>query len=186
MSTIIVRKRRAGVFRYPLKGWFQDPERLAEKLEIYKAGQDKINTPLLAQISIIDDLLKDNQEQLERLLDLYLSGTFEKNILLERRQRLEDTIAKLEHERERLSTQIAQTFTSRQIQTLTEFAKRLTGGLEVADADFKKRRQLIELLDVQAILMVEDGEKIIYPMFILSEESNAVRLSLANYVAPHR
>lgn len=169
-----------------LKDWFQDPERLTEKLEIYKAGQDKINTPLLAQINIIDDLLKDNQEQLERLLDLYLSGTFEKNILLERRQRLEDTIAKLEHERERLSTQFAQTFTSRQIQTLTEFAKRLTGGLEVADTDFKKRRQLIKLLDVRAILMVEDGEKIIYPTFILSEESNVVRLSLADYVASHR
>lgn len=49
-----------------------------------------------------------------------------------------------------------------QVQTITEFAQKVGCGLDIADQDFEARRRVIELLDVQATLAVEDGEKIAY------------------------
>jgi ribosomal protein S15P/S13E len=112
------------------------------------------------RLAVIDDLLADNRRQLERALDLYLSGDFPREMLVERKEKLQSTIDALERERAELAAQLkAQTLTDEQVQIVTEFAEKVRGGLEVAERDLEKRRRLIDLLDVRATLAVEDGEE---------------------------
>jgi len=113
------------------------------------------------RLAAIDDLLSDNRRQLERLLDLYLSGGFGKEMLTDRKVRLETTIVALEKERADLvSTLKAQIISDAQIQEIEEVA----AFLDIAAADwiFEKRRKLIDDLDVQVTLAIEDGQKVAY------------------------
>lgn len=87
---------------------------------------------------MIDDLLADNCRQLERLLDLYLSGDFDKEVLTDRRTRLEATITALEKERAELTIQLeTTTLTEGQIKTLADLAKRLPG-------DWKRQKMTLK------------------------------------------
>jgi hypothetical protein len=40
--------------------------------------------------------------------------------------------------------------------------------VEAADQSFEARKRIIDLLDVRGVVADEDGEKVIYPLFILS------------------
>ena len=112
---------------------------------------------------MVDDLLTDNRHQLKRALDLYLEGDLLREMLIERTERLQSTIDALERERGDFLAQLeAQTLTDEQIESILEFTQEMRQGLEAAELDFEKRRQLIEALDVRVRLAVEDGQKIVY------------------------
>ena len=99
--------------------------------------------------------------ELEKLLDLYLAGDFDKEMLTERKTRLEATITALEEERTDLTIQLeAVTLTDEQIATITDFAREVSGGLEIADQDFDARRKIIDLLDVRVTLAQEGEQKV--------------------------
>jgi hypothetical protein len=165
-----------------LKSWLRNPDDLECKLRAYKAEREKVNAPILTFLDTNETLLQENQAQLKRLLDLYLAGDFEKDMLLERKKRLEDTITKLEQEHQRLAAQLEQnSLGDNEIEEIITFAHKLSQGLEKADASFEARRHIIELLDVRVVLTVEDGEKIVYATFILGKEQSAIRLKLASY-----
>jgi site-specific DNA recombinase len=170
-------------------GWIKDlllnPEALREDLEEQQAEQEQANKPLYNRLDVIDDLLADNRRQLERLLDLYLSGDFPKEVLTERKTRLETTIAALEKEQaDLLMTLEAQTLSDDQIITITDFAKEVSEGLEIADQDFDARRQIIDLLDVQVTLATEeDGQKVIYARCLVDETELSIK-SPASRTAP--
>jgi site-specific DNA recombinase len=152
-----------------------DPSSLRVGLKEYQAEQDRANTPLRERLAIVEDLLADNQRQLERLLELYLTGGFPREVLLERKKRLEDTIGKLEKERNALVAQLeTQTLTEEQVESLENFALRVAEGLEYASEDFEKRRRVIEMLDVRATLAVEGSEKVVYLQCVLGEDSLSV------------
>jgi len=113
-------------------------------------------------------LITDNQAQLDRLLDLYLSGTFDKDVLTDRKTRLETIIAKLERELGELKKWLGHRPSNEEIEDVMTFAYDLAAGLAKADRDFAKRRKIIELLDVRAIVTMKDGRKVVRPWFILS------------------
>jgi site-specific DNA recombinase len=149
-----------------LKEKLADPDRLATGLEEYRTEQDKANEPLRARLAVVDSLIDDNQRQLEKLLDLYLAGDFPKEMLTDRKTRLETTIDALGKERAGLAASLeAVTLTGEQIQTIQDFAAEVRGGLE--SADFATRRGVIELLNVTVTLAVEDGVKVVYPRCML-------------------
>ena len=148
-----------------------NPVTLAEGLRAQQAERERANAPLQERLAVVDDLLTDNLQQLERVLDLHLSGDFPKEILTERRTRLEKTITALERERDGLADQIeAQMLTNEQILSVQDFAAQVAEGMEIADADFETRRRVIEMLDVQVTLAVEDGEKIVYARCMLGKD----------------
>jgi len=152
------------------KSFLTDPVALAEGLRAEQEEREGANAPLRDRLAVLDDLLADNRCQLERALDLYLSGDFDNEMLTERKARLGKTIHALERERAGLAVQLeAQALTDEQVQTITEFAQRVRGGLEVAEGDFEKRRRVIDLLDIQATLAVEDGEKVVYVRCIVGD-----------------
>ena len=158
-----------------VKSWLSDPEALRHGLEKQQAEQERANKPLFNRLAVIDDLLSDRRRQLEKLLDLYLSGDFDKTMLTDRKTRLETTITALEKERDDLVTTLeSQTLTDEQIATIEDFAKKVSAGLEIADQDFEARRQIIDLLDVRVTLAIEDGEKIAYVRCLLDEASLSI------------
>ncbi|MBU0494346.1 MAG: recombinase family protein [Chloroflexi bacterium] len=155
-----------------IKSFFADPAALAHGLQTEQADREAVNRPLRQRLAVIDDLLGDDQKQLDKLLDLYLAGDFPREMLTERKTRLETTIAALQWERSGLAAQIeAQTLTAEQVQTIVDFAATIREAVEEADADFTHRRNLIELLDVQATLTIEDGQKVVYARCLVGEET---------------
>ena len=154
-----------------IKEWLQDPDVLRQSLEKVKAKLEQKNQPLRDRLSVVDDLLTDNRRQLEKLLDLYLAGDFDKEMLTDRKNRLETTIASLEQERADLTIQLETiTLTDVQIETIVDFAREVAGGLEKAEKDFEARRHIIDLLGVQVRLVIEDRLKVAYVRWLVSGE----------------
>ncbi len=136
----------------------------------FLANRARANQPLRDRLGLIDHLLADNRKQLERLLDLYLSGDFDKEVLNDRKARLETTIAALEKERADLAMTLeAQTLTDDQITSIENFAREVAGGLEEVEKDFNARRRIIDLLDVQVTLVREKGQEIAYVRCLVDE-----------------
>jgi len=151
-----------------LKGLLTDPVNLERNLHCQQAEREKEAQPLRERLSIAEDLLADHQHQLERLLELYLEGTFDKSMLTERKVRLEETISRLESEQAGLQAHLAeQVLTDEQIQTIEGLAEGVREDLRITDADFDLKRQIVDLLDVQPRLVVEDGRKVAYVRCII-------------------
>ncbi len=152
-----------------------DPQQLQQGLQDYQTERDKANAPIHERLKVVEGLLDDNRAQLGRLLDVYLSGEFPKEMLTERKSRLEGTITALENERAALALHFeAQTLTPQQIQSIQEFAARITLGARQADTDFETRRKIIEALGVEVTLTREEGQKIAYVRSILGEPVFAI------------
>jgi hypothetical protein len=98
-------------------------------------------------------------------------GEFPKELLTDRKTRLEMTIGALERERIGLAAQLeARTLTPGQVRALQDFAVRTAKGLVRAEDDIFERRALIEDLSVQVTLTVEDEQKVAYARCLLGEQ----------------
>ena len=116
--------------------------------------------PVRDRLATIETLLADNIRQLERLLDLYLKEDFPRDVLIERRQRLENTIQVLTQERNTLAAQVADiALTDAQLQNLKALAAQIAEGLDEADNSFELRRGIIELLDVRVTFTIENEQR---------------------------
>jgi site-specific DNA recombinase len=134
-----------------------EPDFLDEGLNSFQQHQAEENVHVANRMDVIDDLLADNQAQLERLIDLYLAGEFSKDMLVDRKTRLETTIESLNAEKTNLIAYLeARTLTQEQVNHIREFVSEMAKGVQRADEDFDRRRQMIELLDVQVTLLIEN------------------------------
>lgn len=155
-----------------LREWLADPDTIRDRLEEYRDEQAKLNKPLLDRIAVTDKLIGEHEEQLSRLLDLYLAGEFPKELLLNRKKDLEQTIKQLQDERANFVDSLEETtLRGKQADTIEQLTREASEGIKSAENDFDKRRKLVDLLDVTVTLTVEDGEKVAYPRFVLSEEA---------------
>jgi hypothetical protein len=136
------------------------PEGLERSLRDYQAQRDELNQPLRERLEVIDGLLSETRAQLGRLMDLYINGDFEREVLTERKTRLEGERDKLQVERARIEGQLQeQRFSEERLQSILAFAQGIGAGIESADEDPDKRRQIIEALEVTGQLYLKDGEK---------------------------
>ncbi|MFZ5919316.1 MAG: recombinase family protein [Chloroflexota bacterium] len=146
-----------------VKGFLDNPAALQIGLEKHQKEQGEATEPLRQRLAVTENLIADHRGQLERLLTLYLSGEFPKEMLLEHKARLETTIKSLERERGCLLADLeARALSKEQVRSIQEFAAEIARGLGAAEQDFARRRRIIELLDVRATLAHENGEKVIY------------------------
>ncbi len=158
-----------------LRELLNDPERLAKGYEDYEAEQDRENEPIWTRLGVVDSLIADNRGQLARLLDLFLAGDFPREMLIERKTRLEATIGTLEKERAALTAKLeAQALTAAQILSIKEFVAGIGENLE--SLSFETQRQLIEVLDVRATLAVEDRQKVVYARCALPGEETTLSI----------
>jgi hypothetical protein len=138
----------------------EDPEQLAKGLRGEQAEAEAEYSALRERLSVIEALLGDNEQQLSRLLDLYLSGDFPRDMLTERKARLEKTVADLSREREELTAHVrAVTITDGRIAEVEAFRAEIREGLEAAT--FADKWRYFELLDVRGKMAVEDNERVI-------------------------
>jgi hypothetical protein len=112
---------------------------------------------------VTEDVLAKNRAQLERLVDLYLSGEFPKEVLAERKARFERLIADLESQKAEFMEHLAsRSLTIEQIKTARDLAEQINARIDAIDEDFGLKRQLVEILDLRVTLAVEDEKKIVY------------------------
>jgi len=139
----------------------EHPERFAEGLRGTQAETEHANHALRERLSLIESQLTDTQNQLNKLLDLYLSGDFPKEMLTERKSRLEKTVADLTREQSEIASHMQQvTITDEQIAEIEAFCAEVRDGLD--NATFEDKRQYFDLLDVRAKLAIENDEKVAY------------------------
>lgn len=144
-----------------LKKLIQSPDKVASGLRADQTEAARANRALCERVSIVDSRLADTQAQLEKLLDLYLNGDFPKELLTERKARLENDVADLQHERQELITHLdSSILTDEQITMIETYCAEVSEGLH--NATFTDKQRYFELLKVSAKLAVEDGERIIY------------------------
>ena len=148
-----------------------DQKTLDEGLRSYQEICRVESIPLRERLEVVNDLIENNQTQLEKLLDLYLEGDFNRDMLTDRKSRLETTIAALDKEREKLIDALdVTTFTPDQIEGIREFAANVADGLGAADKDFKMRKRIVELLNITGTLTEENGEQILYARCIFGQD----------------
>ncbi len=108
----------------------QHPEKLAEGLHGTQAEAEQTNQALHERLTIIESQLAESQKQLSRLLDLYLNGNFAKEMLTERKERLEKTVADLTKERDEIASHIKTVqITDEDIAEITAFCEEVGKGL---------------------------------------------------------
>ncbi len=182
-----------------LKMLLSNPQALQEGLDARIAETEQQINPFRERLTVIESLMEQNTNELDRALELYLSGQFPKEMLMSRKNELETTLQSLEHERLRLIEAIEdQILSPQQIESIYEFAAKIGDTLEEADQDFNHRRAIVDALDVRVILTVEDGEKVVYAQCALddgkfkidqkkssgggnSSENNIRNMSVENY-----
>ena len=79
-------------------GFLTNPLVLEQGIQDFQTIQEGNNEQVFERITLIEELLEDNKKQLQRVLDLYLDGCFSKDLLLEKKTRLEHTIQSLQIE----------------------------------------------------------------------------------------
>lgn len=142
-----------------LRSFLTNPQKLTKGLEAFKAEQEKHKEPLLNRLDVLQSLLQDHEKQYERLLDLYLSGELPKEMLVDRKARLEATIQTLENEQQNLLAHITTYSVSEdELQSIQLHAAQIAELLNEpeTDSDFETKKQIVELLDVQVTLIEED------------------------------
>jgi site-specific DNA recombinase len=142
-----------------IEGFMSDPESLRNALLEAQAEADNINAPARAEIQTIDSLIADNQTQAERLKDGYQSGIYTKAETVERKARIDDTLRALRTQREASEARFAKNIiTDERIETILALADRQAEKVKMAGRKFDVRRELIEALDVRAVVWREAGQ----------------------------
>jgi site-specific DNA recombinase len=153
-----------------VKSLLSDPLQLQEGLDQYKTQRDTELAPFQQRLDVLEELITNNRAQLDRLLDLFLAGDFPKEVLIDRKARLEETIIGLERERSTVIARLNTDLTAEIEIAIKEVVAKIGQGLNFADNNFDAQRQIIELLDVKAILGREHGQKVAHVSCMLGSE----------------
>jgi site-specific DNA recombinase len=141
-----------------VRGLLLDEDKLKQSLEAYQNSHEETAAPLRKRLEIVTGLIEDREQQITRLLDLYLNGDFSRDVLSERKARITQELTELRAESTRLETYIReQTLSEDTINTVLEFGRAVGEGITEADQDFQKRLAIIDLLDVTGELLVKDN-----------------------------
>lgn len=161
-------------------GLFGNRELFLAGLKREQERREEANKPLRARLAVIDDLLADNRAKLERLLDLYIAGDFPREMLVERKETLEKAVANLEDEQALLTARLeAALLSDEQIETLAAIMEEVGEGLDLATADFEKRRWIIEKPNVKARLAVEEGQRVAHVECYAGYETLSIASSIS-------
>ncbi len=138
-------------------------------MNILIVDDNKDHQVLIDRLEIIETQRNKLQDQLERLIDLYLNDNFPKSALLERRTQLETSIADLHKEHTDISTHLKTVIiTEEQIEEIEKVFKKIQMGINKATFDAKRR--ILELLDLRGKLAVKNGIKEVYIKCLIGQQ----------------
>ena len=155
----------------------ENPENLRVGLDDAQQELEQQNQALFERLGIIEEQMAQYQNQLDRLLDLYLEGNFPKEALTERKSRLEDLLSNLGKEQNDLMSHIRNvTMTDDQLNHIDEFCAKIRTGLD--HADFNTKRQIVELLDIRGKIALENEQKVLYLKCLIDPKEQQRRLPM--------
>jgi hypothetical protein len=120
-------------------------------------------------LELIESQLVETQKQQSKFLDLYLSGDFPKEILLERTSRLQALATDLRKELAQLATFLQKiTYSDADNTTIEVVCTKIHDKL--GTVTFEGKRRILDMLDVRGTLAIEKDEKVIYISCPISPE----------------
>ena len=138
-----------------------DPEQLRVGLEAYQQEKEKIVAPLKQRLRMVEEMLSAEQLKLERLIDLYLGGDFPKEIIIDRRVRLETQIKALGSEALNLRAAIdVEAISQDQVELVRQFGAEVAGELQVIGEDAELMEQVTNIVNLQVYLSSHNDEKV--------------------------
>ncbi len=144
-----------------LKGLLLTPEKIMNGLRGMQEENRRNNKVLFERLDLIQEQIDGALKQKEKLVDLFLSGEFEKEMLLERKLRIEDTVDKLYAEQDQISAHLGTvTYTEQDLINIEAYCAKIRDNLD--HATFESKRRILDLLDVHGTLAIENDEKILY------------------------
>lgn len=153
-----------------LRGLLTNPADLKQSLRQYQEERETLLAPVHDELAIIDSMTRDIRARRKRLLDIYLEGAFERDELDQRKEQYDTELRKLGKRQAFLETQKAEHgFDEGRLQSILEFARAIGAGIELADQDFRRRRELIELLDVTGWPSFANGEELLRVQWVLGK-----------------
>ena len=154
----------------------KNPQALIVGLQEKQSVSVEENQVLLDRLAMIENQVADQEVQLGKILDLYLTGDFERSMLTERKLHLENNIINLRKEHLEISSTIEKlTLTDSQISEIQEFCDGIRDRVDTAN--FDEKRQLLELFDVRGKLATENNEKVIYATCLLQPQPVSLALT---------
>ncbi|MBN1665455.1 MAG: recombinase family protein, partial [Anaerolineales bacterium] len=142
-------------------------------LEAQEASE-KFNQSLYNRLQTVEELIAQNQDKLNRLLDLYLTGDFDREMLVEKQNQIQQIISDLERERGDILINLEESvITDEQIINIEAVAQEIRSKLN-GKKDFDSKRKVLEMMNVSGTLAFEDGEKVIYVQCVLGRDRLSV------------
>lgn len=164
-----------------LKSFIRNPDAIDAGVAEYQENREREQAPIRERLAVLDELLVDHREQLQKLLDLYLDGNFPKELLIERRQRLQETIDSLASERINLAGRLeSSAYSPEQLQSLKECTSQIASGLDEAEDDLDSRKYILEMLNLFASLVVEIEEKVAYVTCVFKADPERLLITSPN------
>ncbi len=156
----------------------KNPRAMMSGLQDSQDGAVQENRTLLNRLAMLERQIRDQDTQLGKVLDLYLSGDFGRDMLTERKVRLENNFASLRKEYEESLAMVEKvTLTDSQMSEIQDFCDSIRDRIDTAS--FEEKRQLLEMFDVRGKLAVENNEKVVYVSCLL--EPQPVSLVLTSH-----
>lgn len=144
-----------------LKSILTNPEELNSGLQVYQTEREKLVAPLRERLKLVNEMVEPERSKLTRLLDLYLSGEFSKDMLTDRKTRLEARIRALDKEKVELEAALeAQSLSDEQVELVQSFSKEIMNGLDITTTDKDAMRHILNILDVQVKLSTDGDDRI--------------------------
>ena len=139
----------------------QDPEATIIGLQERRVAQEEELKPIRTQLDATLDLIAQRTNELERLLELYLAGTFDLTLLEDKKHGLEQELVNLTNRKAELETYLNERALSQEeIRGIAEFARRIKRGLKAADKVLQERRRIMEMLNVRCEIETLDTENV--------------------------
>jgi len=152
-------------------------DNLIAGLKQRQAEVEQTLVPLRDELEWTERELARYQARIERALDLYLDSDYPKEWLDERLAGERQAQAELEKARQNLMGRIeAGRIDDSDIETVEIFREKAANGLEVADAHFEYKRQILETLRVQGTVKMIDGQQSIAGSWLIPEDELIVNV----------
>jgi site-specific DNA recombinase len=143
------------------------PDAIIETYELQAAERQAMLQPAEADLATVERALAKERAKLDRLLTLYLEGTWDQEQLDRQRSGIEAAMASLRNRQERLRVMLnAETMTKSEAEELQQYVDQWRDQvLEIDQGDpsdpeiFRDRRRLVEILDMRGIVWADGKQR---------------------------
>lgn len=156
-----------------LSSIIKNPSAIRQSLMESQEATKQANKRLFERLAVIEKKIAETEQQIAKLLDLYLSADFPRELLVERKARLEELLANLRKEHGDVHSHIEDvSLTDEQMAEIEEFCLSIREEVEIAT--FEDKRHIFDLVDLRGKLAVEEEGKVVYVKCKLGQQRVSV------------